>query len=407
MPSFEKGQFTVKLSTSNIDWNWHASMSWAMKNKLSNSIKECQITTRIYYCQGAFVCLCGKVLRAPTAGKRDRNKWLADKACSKCHGFEKNDIKCAVKLYKRECANGGYILIEQTGKHAHGFPDLEKAAPSDKVRRAKIRFCSSLIGQHAYIVNPIAGRLLIQMSLKNIVLQNPAVKPKTLTTGAIVNGDSKRMTKLTELPQEISEAFLNAGNLAYLRRKWLSGEGINPDTGGVDDVTVLKFLQYQDEPDSTFGDFIRIADLKSTRFRIVLMTRWMERMFVEREPGAAEAGKNGILTDVTYSFFKAFYLCTSSIYNSTLGRWIPIIWTLLHRQKIENFRDHFYYLIEVLYASNPNATLDDFDSLLSGVVDFSEAQKKGLQQAYISFFSTKFGGNDVKATTGNFFLSKL
>lgn len=122
VPSFlECLTFEYKLKLSNNDWRYHAELSWF--HKRSTQLKA-GTTKHTLQCQGIFRCTtlvegigqaCGTVLRAP-ANPKDREKWNLGKACSKCGGFNKEEVNCTAKLYKEVCTESGFVLLTQKGR---------------------------------------------------------------------------------------------------------------------------------------------------------------------------------------------------------------------------------------------------------------------------------------------------
>lgn len=95
----------------------------------------------------------------------------------------------------------------------------------------------------------------------------------------------------------------------------------------------------------------------------------------------------GLLSDVTYRFFANGYLLTTSMYNSTLRRWIPIQLSWLNGLSDEHYKAHFVALMNQIKNSPLSRSAQD--SLVRQVVDFSAAQKTGFIEAYMEVFDEK------------------
>ncbi|CAD7066371.1 unnamed protein product [Tilletia caries] len=91
----------------------------------------------------------------------------------------------------------------------------------------------------------------------------------------------------------------------------------------------------------------------------------------------------GRLTDITFSVFHEFYLCGSSIFSPALGRWVPILWTVMRQQREFDFEAHFNQLWSVIdTAGVTERRAHDF---MSSVVDnsqYSLAQMEGFKAAF-------------------------
>ena len=81
----------------------------------------------------------------------------------------------------------------------------------------------------------------------------------------------------------------------------------------------------------------------------------------------------GILTDVTYRFFKTGFLLSSSVYCDKLQQWVPVLFTYIEDQKTESHSVHFRVLIK--YVIKNIKVRDDQLLTLAQVVDYSAAQK--------------------------------
>ena len=107
-------------------------------------------------------------------------------------------------------------------------------------------------------------------------------------------------------------------------------------------------------------------------------------------------GRMGILTDVTFKVFENFYLCTSSIFSTAVGRWVPILWTVLRNQREDDFADHFYHLFESLQEQDYD--LKTIEDMMSGTVDFSQAQRAGFVSAYVRWRTRASGMSTLTST---------
>ncbi|EGF98492.1 uncharacterized protein MELLADRAFT_95666 [Melampsora larici-populina 98AG31] len=127
-----------------------------------------------------------------------------------------------------------------------------------------------------------------------------------------------------------------------------------------------------------FGDDSLGKDIHMT-----FQTQWMADQLLTREiDGGVYRG--GLLSDVTYKFFANGYLMTTSMYHSTLRRWIPIQLTWLYGLSEEHYFAHFNTLMKQIKKAQ--LLPEERDTLVRQVVDFSAAQKNGFIRAYMKVF---------------------
>lgn len=232
-------------------------------------------------------------------------------------------------------------------------------------------------------------------------------------------GPSKTTIKLKPA-RYIDEALINNGRLSYYRSKFLKEHGIKPADGSRD-TNFLLFLEMQTgtegkTPGITDSELesgrenkegrrrelpampvaVRRASFLKDQFAVVLQTDWQRDLFLRGDATAHEsdrAGCAGILTDVTYKVFDNFYLCTSSIFSYVLGRWVPVLWSVLLQQKEADFADHFFHLFSLLQQNGVASS--DIERLMSGTVDFSRAQRNGFIAAYTRWRSDNAAFNSL------------
>ncbi|EGG11649.1 uncharacterized protein MELLADRAFT_90988 [Melampsora larici-populina 98AG31] len=99
----------------------------------------------------------------------------------------------------------------------------------------------------------------------------------------------------------------------------------------------------------------------------------------------ADVYTGGLLSDVTYKFFANGYLLSTSMYSDVLQRWIPIQLTWLRGLSQKHYLAHFKTLMKQIKDSD--LSVEERDTLVRNVVDFSLAQKNGFISAYMSVFN--------------------
>ncbi|KAE8267185.1 hypothetical protein A4X09_0g5167 [Tilletia walkeri] len=259
----------------------------------------------------------------------------------------------------------GEGIYHHKGRHAHSRPPSNKPRPSNLAQ------------------------------LEKLVVEKPGVKAKGLSVGR-AKGPQKTTMKIKPA-RAIDDSLINLGRLSYYRLKFLKKNGIQPADGSRD-ANFLLFLQMQNanqvpstgtDPELTPSPVaVRHASFVDGKFAVVLQTDWQASLFTQRDlpAGSTERdGSGGILTDVTFKVFENFYLCTSSVFSHILGRWVPILWTVLRQQREPDFADHFFHLFRSLQEQGFGR--EEVERLMSGTVDFSQAQRAGFVSAYVRWRS--------------------
>ncbi|KAE8218689.1 hypothetical protein CF319_g7482 [Tilletia indica] len=263
---------------------------------------------------------------------------------------------CKARLLLTRFPKADIGIFEHLAKHAHGRPDVRRPKPSE-------------IGH-----------------LKELVMANPHSKAKGLSLGLVKAGSGS----LIRVPpaRSISSTFLNLGRLAYHRINILQEGGIRPIDGSRDGP-ILAFLGMQMGEATTGGVAVRVADFTTGCMHIIVQTDWQRSVFLDRGGAFSGAGigHSGVLTDVTYSVFQEFYLCGSSVFSPRLGRWVPILWTVLRRQREMDFEAHFGYLWHAIDEAGLSET--EAYELMASVVDYSQAQMNGFKASHRAWAARK------------------
>ncbi|KAJ7250970.1 hypothetical protein C8J57DRAFT_1520833 [Mycena rebaudengoi] len=98
-----------------------------------------------------------------------------------------------------------------------------------------------------------------------------------------------------------------------------------------------------------------------------------------------ESGRHGIITDGTHDFFKEGVLLTSLVFSQVVLRWVVVLYTWIGRQNVDHHTPHFSQLVNVIAeicAAGLGYTFDD--QLFSAILDFSNAQRNGFIEAFMS-----------------------
>jgi len=106
--------------------------------------------------------------------------------------------------------------------------------------------------------------------------------------------------------------------------------------------------------------------------------------------------RHGMITDAAHKFFHNGKLLHTCSYFESLHRWQPILVSWTGLQNRETYASHFQCLFTIIASQtsrdNPEIRLSTFQSIISSVVDFSDAQRAGFETAYVRFItSTDYG----------------
>lgn len=119
---------------------------------------------------------------------------------------------------------------------------------------------------------------------------------------------------------------------------------------------------------------------------MTFQTSWMAEQLLSRDENN-RVYSGGLLSDVTYKFFRNGYLLSTSMYHEDLRRWIPILLTWLKGLTENHYAAHFSTLMRQI--KNAYISEKECDILVRQVVDFSLAQKNGFILAYMDIFGEK------------------
>ncbi|EGF97587.1 uncharacterized protein MELLADRAFT_84838 [Melampsora larici-populina 98AG31] len=191
------------------------------------------------------------------------------------------------------------------------------------------------------------------------VVKNPKAGPMVLKVGQARAGQN-----ITPSVGEIHPAFAHSGRLGYLRREILKQKGLitEQESKGGGDSFILNIMHWGSE--------------------------WMAQMLVRRDPDTKKVYSGGLLSDVTYRFFKNGYLLTTSMYSDRMHRWIPVQLTWMAHLDVAHYQGHFTLLMKQMRDAE-DITPFECDQLVRQVVDFSSAQKKGFVSAYMDVFNER------------------
>ncbi|KAH9809415.1 hypothetical protein DFH28DRAFT_1225509 [Melampsora americana] len=208
------------------------------------------------------------------------------------------------------------------------------------------------------------------------VVENPDVGPLRHKVGRAPAGEQEIVTAT-----DIHPAFGNLHQTGYYQRKLLVAAGVIPEKslpGAADD-----FIDDMDHW-SDRGLIVEHSSMKRVDMHMTIQTEWMQQQLLARNKDGRVYG-GGLLSDVTYKFFKTGYLLSTSMYHEDLRRWVPIQLTWLMGLTDNHYAAHFRTLMKQIKRSE-DISEEECDILVRQVVDFSTAQKNGFIKAYMEIF---------------------
>ncbi|EGG05220.1 uncharacterized protein MELLADRAFT_88235 [Melampsora larici-populina 98AG31] len=310
-----------------------------------------------YKCLGVLQCdddFCNYAGPPPTAEGKAAEFIAEHPVCPavECNGnhfwTECNDTSCRVDIEK----DSGWAVLRHSGVHKHPWPASKKADP------------------------------MAMMELTEELVKNPKAGPLVLKVGQAGAGQT-----VTSPVINIHPAFSNGGRLGYLRRKVLVEKGLMPEKESKGGAFLVSAVEYS-LGFETHRNGLRLisTSLLGDAVHITFQTEWMAEQLVRRDQfGKVYSG--GLLSDVTYRFFKNGYLLTTSMYSEVMHRWIPIQLTWMWGLNVNHYRAHFTTLLKQIYDAG--LSFHERDLLSQQVVDFSAAQKKGFIAAYMDVFNER------------------
>ncbi|EGG02158.1 uncharacterized protein MELLADRAFT_91610 [Melampsora larici-populina 98AG31] len=317
----------------------------------TETTKKSDWIVRRYYCLGVIKCSedgCALAASPPT-GPNKIAESLTSCPISTCDGL-RTHIKCdAVCRFDAELdKNGkeGWGLLRHQGTHQHEWAESKKADPISKEK------------------------------LKEKVLNDPKTGPLGMKVG-----QAHTRKDPIESVTDIHTSFGHADRLGiYLRRVFLRQAGIM--TNSQDPESGDKWLQSMMDW-SKKGLRVVSSSIAGEDAHISFQTGWMAEVLVEPDERSTTY-TGGLLSDVTYRFFKMGYLLTTSKYCETIKRWVPVLFSWLGGLQAEHYKIHFKNLLQQIQKTK--MTDKEKGMMVEQVVDLSLAQKVGFQDAYMEVF---------------------
>ncbi|EGG04179.1 uncharacterized protein MELLADRAFT_89606 [Melampsora larici-populina 98AG31] len=302
-----------------------------------------------YSCLGVIVCKslgCDYLGSPPTAAPK-RAEWMSKpQKCPAARCTEELQyIECNDTLCRLDEHVSGWGIIRHSGIHNHRWPRRGKP---DKLSLAKF-----------------AKR----------VVENPDVGPLRHKVGRAPAGKKEIVTA-----SNIHAGFGNLHRTGYYRRKLLGEAGVIPEKSvpGAADNFIMDMYHWSER-----GLNVVSCSMKRVNMHMTFQTDWMHQQLMARDEDNRVYG-GGLLSDVTYKFFKNGYLLSTSMYHEDLRRWIPILLTWLKGMTENHYAAHFSTLMKQF--KHAEITVKERDTLVRQVVDFSLAQANRFVKAYMKVF---------------------
>ena len=204
----------------------------------------------------------------------------------------------------------------------------------------------------------------------------------------------------------IAPQFNNLDLVSYYRRQVLNDTpGLIGPTSGAD-IFLANYLQFIQE----CPEFVWHFELNNDAAIISVQTSFMQKLFIamQHEDSANDESvdaiiesenrlpllfQHGMITDAAHKFFKVGKLLQTTCYFEVLHRWQSILISWIGKQNKETYSSHFFTLFisiaeQLSIIDSDYFRLPVFQSIISTVVDFSDAQRLGFQIAYQKFLTS-------------------
>ncbi|EFP79471.2 uncharacterized protein PGTG_05792 [Puccinia graminis f. sp. tritici CRL 75-36-700-3] len=309
------------------------------------------------YCLGVLSCDLPdcRWAGAPPTGRVDMSEWLEKNSnCPGAHGT------CPGNVQHIECKNTlicvdehvatSWAVLRHCGVHNHVWPEAKKP---DQLSRETLK---------AEIAkNPKAGAFSLRIRKPN---------PSQDTYDSVL---------------DIHPSLGNADRLRYYRKLMLKELNITPENlgGSVGDHFITDLFKWVKVFGFRRGLLIISSSYLEGEEHFTFQSEWMKKRLLARDIDHKVYG-TGLVSDVTYRFFRNGYLLSTSMYCEELARWIPIQLTWIRGLAEKYYQVHFAVLFRQFLV--PEFTDTERNILVCNIVDFSAAQREGFVAAYWEVF---------------------
>ncbi|KAF9060912.1 hypothetical protein BDP27DRAFT_1429496 [Rhodocollybia butyracea] len=252
---------------------------------------------------------------------------------------------CSSALSHETCASRSYII--QWGQ------------VGNDISTSQYRYINGFAHTHSRIPNVARTTSAEDKRFTSTYSNRPKVTPTQLMVGpAAPEGFGPGAA-------ELGQKFASQAYTGYRLRQEKKKNGNGPTSAF---GTFEKLQQWkQKHPDATCKDFV-----SNDIVCITLQTDWMRQQLMPDMSGVSEP-LGGLLTDAAHKYWDDpnGRLIVTSIYSPLIQKWVPY---------------HFLILIESIAEVAAERGISISDEHLVGVVDFSDPERIGFQDAYCTYF---------------------
>ena len=182
---------------------------------------------------------------------------------------------------------------------------------------------------------------------------------------------------------DVHPSFTNKDRIAYHRRKTIGNQGINE--------TFAAFLQFLDDlPEKFLLDY----ELQKPHRIFTFQTKYMQEVLQELEAGFQSDTIEGIIHDPMYNS-STVDLHFTSAYDKLVGRYVPVLISIVFGRTADSFYRHFVHLFSSLSAET-NQSWHTFKEQFPGITcDWSAALNKAYNQAILDHTRSLPGGENL------------
>ncbi|KAF9062287.1 hypothetical protein BDP27DRAFT_1428067 [Rhodocollybia butyracea] len=267
---------------------------------------------------------------------------------------------CSSALSHETCASRSYII--QWGQ------------VGNDISTSQYRYINGFAHTHSRIPNVARTTSAEDKRFTSTYSNRPKVTPTQLMVGpAAPEGFGPGAA-------ELGQKFASQAYTGYRLRQEKKKNGNGPTSAF---GTFEKLQQWkQKHPDATCKDFV-----SNDIVCITLQTDWMRQQLMPDMSGVSEP-LGGLLTDAAHKYWDDpnGRLIVTSIYSPLIQKWVPVLFSYANGSTAAHYEYHFLILIESIAEVAAERGISISDEHLVGVVDFSDPERIGFQDAYCTYF---------------------
>ncbi|EIW84332.1 hypothetical protein CONPUDRAFT_142660 [Coniophora puteana RWD-64-598 SS2] len=290
-------------------------------------------------CQGIITCendSCNVVVRPQT-----RKSGIRVQISRPCH-------RCGASLVHEPCENVAEIWTWSGGYH----------------------YRNGIHGHNHSCPRPLHASVKEEAQFIDICENHPAAGPAKLIAGiATLSGDRRSVA-------DISPAYVNIDRVTKDRQKLKA----SVPRGG--DTFIFDFSHF----DRSHPNFVTSTQVGNVTV-LTMQSKFMKTLLLKDH--ITDEPVNGFVTDATHKYFadhNALLLITAT-YSLELTRWVPVQFAYLNGATAAHYRQHFLALFKSIALQAIERKIPVTDDLFAGVVDFSDAERIGFEEAFVDFWN--------------------